>query len=180
MESPPPKDKIIELMSNLDETQLEKLWKLRELTSLNDDQVQGLQKLHDSYSLGFLIDLAKKAPYSIHDLVWDRLNTQPVDDYVTEFEIRRAIFYRITRVACWSARGGINTALFAVLMVAPVHILQSKLAALEDSYYDRKNQTEVNEMLSQWQITSVFTPAPTNRLEIYNVSREVQNAVKGQ
>ncbi|KAL5092758.1 hypothetical protein Trisim1_000495 [Trichoderma cf. simile WF8] len=155
MDSPPPEDNILELMSSLDKTQLEKLWKLRKLTSLNEDQVQELQKLHYLLELGGLIDLAKKVPYNIHDLVCDRLDTQPVDDYVTDFEIRRGIFYRITRVACWSARGGINTALFAVLMVAPVHVLQSKLAALEDSYYDRKNQTEVDEMLSQWQITSV-------------------------
>ncbi|PKK44981.1 hypothetical protein CI102_9787, partial [Trichoderma harzianum] len=141
--------------------------KLRKLTSLNEDQVQELQRLHYLYELGRLIDLAKKAPYNIHDLVCDRLDTQPVDDYVTDFEIRRGIFHRITRVACRSTRGEINTALFAVLMVAPVHVLQSKLAALEDSYYGRKNQTEVDEMFSQWQKTSLdgiqacMSPSPT-------------------
>lgn len=135
-------------MSILDTTQLEKLWKLRKLTSLNEDQVQGLQRLHDRYELEGLIDLAKKAPHNIRSLIWDRLDRQPVDDYVTEFEIRCDIF---DRIRCMS-RGEINTALFAVLMVAPVHVLKSRLAALED---DRGNQTEVDEMLSQWRIASL-------------------------
>lgn len=125
------------------------------MTSLEEDQVQELQRLYDSYELGFLIDLAKKAPHNIPDLVCDRLDTQPVDDYVTEFEIRRRIFNRITYVACRSARGcEMNTALCAVLMVAPVHVLKSRLAALEDSY-NRGNKTEVDEMFSQWQKTSL-------------------------
>ncbi|PTB54629.1 hypothetical protein M431DRAFT_494848 [Trichoderma harzianum CBS 226.95] len=118
-------------MSILDTTQLEKLW-----------------KLHDRYELEGLIDLAKKAPHNIRSLIWDRLDRQPVDDYVTEFEIRCDIF---DRIRCMS-RGEINTALFAVLMVAPVHVLKSRLAALED---DRGNQTEVDEMLSQWRIASL-------------------------
>lgn len=150
MDSPPPEDNILELMSNLDTTQLEKLWKLRKLTSLNEDQVQGLQRLHDRYELEGLIDLAKKAPYNIRSLIWDRLDRQPVDDYVTEFEIRCDIFQQIT---CMS-RGKVNAALFAVLMVAPVHVLKSRLAALDDSYR-RENQTGVDEMLSLWQIASL-------------------------
>ncbi|OPB43955.1 hypothetical protein A0O28_0022730 [Trichoderma guizhouense] len=74
MDSPPPEDNILELMSNLDKTQLEKLWKLRKLTSLNEDQVQELQKLHYLLELGGLIDLAKKVPYNIHDLCKRRDN----------------------------------------------------------------------------------------------------------
>ncbi|PNP57639.1 hypothetical protein THARTR1_02637 [Trichoderma harzianum] len=155
MDSPPLEDNIRELISNLDKTQLEKLWKLRTLTSLDEDQVQELQRLHDHYQLEGFIRIAKKVPSNIYSLIGDRLDKQPVDDYVTEFEIRWGIFTRIKLVACRSASSKINAALCAVIMVAPVHVLKSKLAALEKSYYHCKNQTEVDEMLAQWQITSL-------------------------
>ncbi|KAL6702285.1 hypothetical protein J3F84DRAFT_399715 [Trichoderma pleuroticola] len=144
MDPPPLEDNIRELISNLDKTQLEKLWKLRTLTSLDEDQVQELQRLHDHYQLEGFIRIAKKVPSNIYSLIGDRLEEQPVDDYVTEFEIRWGIFTRIKLVACRSASSKINAALCA-----------SKLAALEKSYYHCKNQTEVDEMLAQWQITSL-------------------------
>ncbi|EHK25734.1 uncharacterized protein TRIVIDRAFT_62401 [Trichoderma virens Gv29-8] len=124
--------------------------KIRELISrLNEDQLQQLWKLHEGQILGPLLDITKKACENISLLVMDRLDSEPVQDYVTELETRHRILQRIQRNTMKCSDDEINMALFAVIMVAPVNILESRVAALEDSNR-RNDQAEVDEMLARW------------------------------
>ncbi|KAK0758953.1 hypothetical protein N5P37_008440 [Trichoderma harzianum] len=153
MDPPPSENTMREMLSSLDNTQLEKLWKLNTLMRLEDDQLQELRRLHAAKQLQGIIKIAKKVPHNIADLIADNLDDEPVEDYVDALETRRQMFNRINNVAVTSA-SKISAALFAVIMVAPVSVLESRLAQLEESS-ELKNQAEVDRMLAQWQSISL-------------------------
>lgn len=108
---------------------------VRDLTSsLDAEQLQELLRLHKIMALGPLLILSKKQPTFFPILSMDDLPQEPVLEYVANLEVRRDIYYRLSRL--WQeskSTSKLNMALFAVIMVAPINVLQSRLDTLAES-----------------------------------------------
>ncbi|KAL7909160.1 hypothetical protein GGI35DRAFT_429655 [Trichoderma velutinum] len=122
---------------------------MRQLASiLNENQVQMLLELHNNWQLDKFFDLIQNRPGIVDIFHTQKSLEEPVAPYLTELEIRQQLLDRVTRIA-HQVDQDIHMALFAVLMVAPVNNLQSKIEMLEISFRDN-NRTAVETMLTQW------------------------------
>lgn len=124
---------------------------LRELAgSLNEDQVQRLLELQENWQLDKFLYAVKNCPELLDPVPTRIAPKEPVSPYISERRIRQQLLEKITHIAHEVNQSyDIHMALFAVLMVAPVDNLQSKVEMLEMSHRDN-NQTAVKTMLNQW------------------------------
>lgn len=129
---------------------------LRELAgSLNEDQVQRLLELQENWQLDKFLYAIKNCPELLDPVPTRTAPKEPVSPYISERRIRQQLLEKITQIAHEvDPSYDIHMALFAVLMVAPVDNLQSKVEMLEMSHRDN-NQTAVKTMLTQWREISL-------------------------
>ncbi|KAL5092802.1 hypothetical protein Trisim1_000539 [Trichoderma cf. simile WF8] len=129
---------------------------LRELAgSLNEDQVQRLLELQENWQLDKFLYAVKNCPELLDPVPTRIAPKEPVSPYISERRIRQQLLEKITQIAHEVDQSyDIHMALFAVLMVASVDNLQSKVEMLEMSHRDN-NQTAVKTMLIQWREISL-------------------------
>ncbi|KAL6838063.1 hypothetical protein V8C40DRAFT_231515 [Trichoderma camerunense] len=130
--------------------------KIRDLAgSLREDQVQRLTKLQDNWQLERFLNAVENCPEILDSVPTRPAPKEPASPYISERGIRQQLLEKITQIAHEvDPSYDIHMALFAVLMVAPVDNLQSKVEMLEMSHRDN-NQTAVKTMLTQWREISL-------------------------
>lgn len=130
--------------------------KVRDLAgSLNEDQVQRLLRLEDNWQLERFLYAVENCPDILGPVDARDAPKEPVLPYISERRIRQQLLEKITQIAHEvDPSYDIHMALFAVLMVAPVDNLQSKVEMLEMSHR-HNNQTAVKNVLIQWREISL-------------------------
>lgn len=112
-------------------------------------------RLEDNWQLERFLYAVENCPDILGPVDARDAPKEPVSPYISERGIRQQLLEKITQIAHEvDPSYDIHMALFAVLMVAPVDNLQSKVEMLEMSHRDN-NQTAVKTMLTQWREISL-------------------------
>ncbi|UKZ75000.1 hypothetical protein TrVFT333_002672 [Trichoderma virens FT-333] len=123
-------------------------------SSLNEQQMQELLRLHETGHLGRLLDLAGKRPTFISKILETRedVDVDPVLEYMSDLHIRKVLFWRLTStIRRHKLPFELNMTVFALFMVAPMDMLRFRLDKLERDI-EENNWTGVHEFIDKCSI----------------------------